>query len=175
MLRLPVLQDADAAYSCACDFPEACCVIVKHTNPCGVAARDDLLEVSQIPVPACALTYLCGCSLVSSMIWCHRVPSASEQGGLAAERLCYAGLAVAYLRRHIPLNVNHSTAGVSPGCACRPDQRLWWHRCLQPRCGREAGQGDQGVQVGEGAGQGGRMCIVLRGMLSYVRVIMLQQ
>ena len=36
--------DADAAYSTVCDFPEASCVIVKHTNPCGAASRDDILE-----------------------------------------------------------------------------------------------------------------------------------
>ena len=29
--------DADAAYQCVTDFAEPACVIVKHTNPCGVA------------------------------------------------------------------------------------------------------------------------------------------
>lgn len=44
--------DVDAAYSTCCDFAESACVIVKHTNPCGVAARDDLLEAYRLAVIA---------------------------------------------------------------------------------------------------------------------------
>lgn len=44
--------DADAAYSTACDFAEPTCVIVKHTNPCGVASREDLLEAYRLAVNA---------------------------------------------------------------------------------------------------------------------------
>lgn len=44
--------DADAAYSCCCDFKEPTCVIVKHTNPCGVASRGDLLEAYRLAVRA---------------------------------------------------------------------------------------------------------------------------
>lgn len=36
----------------ACDFAEPTCVIVKHTNPCGVASRDDLLEAYRLAVIA---------------------------------------------------------------------------------------------------------------------------
>jgi phosphoribosylaminoimidazolecarboxamide formyltransferase/IMP cyclohydrolase len=34
------LVDADTALACALAFPETCCVIVKHANPCGVAQAD---------------------------------------------------------------------------------------------------------------------------------------
>lgn len=44
--------DADAAYSTACDFADPTCVIVKHTNPCGVASRGDLLEAYRLAVIA---------------------------------------------------------------------------------------------------------------------------
>jgi phosphoribosylaminoimidazolecarboxamide formyltransferase/IMP cyclohydrolase len=44
--------DADAAYSTCCDFAEPTCVIVKHTNPCGVASRGDLLEAYRLAVIA---------------------------------------------------------------------------------------------------------------------------
>jgi len=44
--------DADAAYSTACDFADSTCVIVKHTNPCGVASRGDLLEAYRLAVIA---------------------------------------------------------------------------------------------------------------------------
>ena len=44
--------DADAAYSTCCDFAEPTCVIVKHTNPCGVASRSDLLEAYRLAVIA---------------------------------------------------------------------------------------------------------------------------
>ncbi|KAK9820378.1 hypothetical protein WJX72_009657 [[Myrmecia] bisecta] len=44
--------DGDAAYATACDFAEPTCVIVKHTNPCGVASRDDLLEAYRLAVRA---------------------------------------------------------------------------------------------------------------------------
>jgi len=44
--------DADAAYSAACDFTDPTCVIVKHTNPCGVASRGDLLEAYRLAVIA---------------------------------------------------------------------------------------------------------------------------
>lgn len=44
--------DADAAYTTACDFAAPTCVIVKHTNPCGVASRDDLLEAYRLAVRA---------------------------------------------------------------------------------------------------------------------------
>ena len=44
--------DADAAWNCVNDFPGPTCVIVKHTNPCGVATRDDLLEAYRLAVRA---------------------------------------------------------------------------------------------------------------------------
>ena len=44
--------DADAAYACVCDLPAPACVIVKHTNPCGAAARDDLREAYRLAVAA---------------------------------------------------------------------------------------------------------------------------
>jgi phosphoribosylaminoimidazolecarboxamide formyltransferase/IMP cyclohydrolase len=49
--------DAEAAYSCACDYPSSdrTCVIVKHTNPCGIASESatggDLLEAYRLAVP----------------------------------------------------------------------------------------------------------------------------
>ena len=42
--------DADAAWNAVNDFPEATCVVVKHTNPCGVASREDLLEAYRLAV-----------------------------------------------------------------------------------------------------------------------------
>jgi phosphoribosylaminoimidazolecarboxamide formyltransferase/IMP cyclohydrolase len=44
--------DADAAWNCANDFKGPSCVIVKHTNPCGVATREDLLEAYRLAVRA---------------------------------------------------------------------------------------------------------------------------
>lgn len=44
--------DADAAYSCVCDFKDPTCVIVKHTNPCGIASKDNLLEAYRLAVRA---------------------------------------------------------------------------------------------------------------------------
>ncbi|KAI8102701.1 hypothetical protein M9434_005498 [Picochlorum sp. BPE23] len=44
--------DADAAFSAVCDFSEPSCVIVKHTNPCGIASRDDPLEAYRLSVIA---------------------------------------------------------------------------------------------------------------------------
>ena len=45
--------DADAAFSAVCDFPDPTCVVVKHTNPCGVATMsDDLLEAYRLAVRA---------------------------------------------------------------------------------------------------------------------------
>lgn len=44
--------DAHAAFSAVCDFKEPTCVIVKHTNPCGVATRGDLLEAYRLAVVA---------------------------------------------------------------------------------------------------------------------------
>jgi len=39
------INDAEAALACVRGFDEqACCVIVKHANPCGVAVSDDLLN-----------------------------------------------------------------------------------------------------------------------------------
>ncbi len=38
------IMDADAALACVHQFDEACCVIVKHANPCGVACADDIGE-----------------------------------------------------------------------------------------------------------------------------------
>jgi len=45
-------QDSDAAYLCCCDYAEPACVIVKHTNPCGVAVRGDLKEAYRLAVRA---------------------------------------------------------------------------------------------------------------------------
>jgi len=44
--------DADAAWNCVNEFDGPTCVIVKHTNPCGVATRDDLLEAYRLAVRA---------------------------------------------------------------------------------------------------------------------------
>ena len=44
--------DADAAWNAVNDFPGPTCVIVKHTNPCGVATRDDLLDAYRLAVHA---------------------------------------------------------------------------------------------------------------------------
>ncbi|HXU25420.1 MAG TPA: bifunctional phosphoribosylaminoimidazolecarboxamide formyltransferase/IMP cyclohydrolase [Tepidiformaceae bacterium] len=42
--------DADAAWNAVNDFQGPTCVVVKHTNPCGVATRDDLLEAYRLAV-----------------------------------------------------------------------------------------------------------------------------
>jgi phosphoribosylaminoimidazolecarboxamide formyltransferase/IMP cyclohydrolase len=44
--------DADAAWNCVNDFTGPTCVVVKHTNPCGVATRDDVLEAYRLAVRA---------------------------------------------------------------------------------------------------------------------------
>ncbi|KAK1324635.1 hypothetical protein QJS10_CPA01g00788 [Acorus calamus] len=44
--------DADAAWNCVSDFKSPTCVIVKHTNPCGVASRDDIIEAYRLAVTA---------------------------------------------------------------------------------------------------------------------------
>jgi phosphoribosylaminoimidazolecarboxamide formyltransferase/IMP cyclohydrolase len=38
------VMDADAAWNAACDFAAPTVVIVKHTNPCGLASHNDLTE-----------------------------------------------------------------------------------------------------------------------------------
>lgn len=44
--------DADAAWNCVCEFKKPTCVVVKHTNPCGVASRDDIIEAYRLAVKA---------------------------------------------------------------------------------------------------------------------------
>ncbi|KAI3777873.1 hypothetical protein L1987_47676 [Smallanthus sonchifolius] len=44
--------DADAAWNCVCEFENPTCVVVKHTNPCGVASRVDLIEAYRLAVKA---------------------------------------------------------------------------------------------------------------------------
>ncbi|KAF3434729.1 hypothetical protein FNV43_RR21814 [Rhamnella rubrinervis] len=44
--------DADAAWNCVSEFRNPTCVIVKHTNPRGVASRDDILEAYRLAVKA---------------------------------------------------------------------------------------------------------------------------
>lgn len=44
--------DADAAWNCVSEFKDPTCVVVKHTNPCGVASRDDILEAYRLAVKA---------------------------------------------------------------------------------------------------------------------------
>lgn len=44
--------DADAAWNCVSEFKSPTCVIVKHTNPCGVASRNDILEAYTLAVKA---------------------------------------------------------------------------------------------------------------------------
>eukprot|EP00899_Mesostigma_viride_P018963 jgi/Mesvir1/27068/Mv20761-RA.1 len=45
--------DADAAWNAVGEFTKPTCVVVKHTNPCGVASRDsDLLEAYRLAVRA---------------------------------------------------------------------------------------------------------------------------
>jgi hypothetical protein len=42
--------DADAAWNCVSEFDSPTCVVVKHTNPCGVASRKDILEAYRLAV-----------------------------------------------------------------------------------------------------------------------------
>ncbi|KDP24627.1 hypothetical protein JCGZ_25543 [Jatropha curcas] len=44
--------DADAAWNCVCEFGNPTCVVVKHTNPCGVASCADILEAYRLAVKA---------------------------------------------------------------------------------------------------------------------------
>ncbi|CAN4076432.1 unnamed protein product [Withania somnifera] len=44
--------DADAAWNCVCEFNRPTCVVVKHTNPCGVASRNDIIEAYRLAVKA---------------------------------------------------------------------------------------------------------------------------
>lgn len=44
--------DADAAWNCVSEFSDPTCVVVKHTNPCGVASRGDILEAYRLAVKA---------------------------------------------------------------------------------------------------------------------------
>lgn len=44
--------DADAAWNCVSEFENPTCVVVKHTNPCGVASRIDILEAYRLAVKA---------------------------------------------------------------------------------------------------------------------------
>lgn len=44
--------DADAAWNCVSEFENPTCVVVKHTNPCGVASRGDILEAYRLAVKA---------------------------------------------------------------------------------------------------------------------------
>ncbi|RCV35370.1 hypothetical protein SETIT_7G235300v2, partial [Setaria italica] len=44
--------DADAAWNCVSEFDSPTCVVVKHTNPCGVASRQDILEAYRLAVRA---------------------------------------------------------------------------------------------------------------------------
>lgn len=44
--------DADAAWNCVSEFKNPTCVIVKNTNPCGVASRQDILEAYRLSVNA---------------------------------------------------------------------------------------------------------------------------
>lgn len=44
--------DADAAWNCASEFKNPTCVIVKRTNPCGVASRTDILEACRLAMKA---------------------------------------------------------------------------------------------------------------------------
>ncbi|GJN09538.1 hypothetical protein PR202_ga27553 [Eleusine coracana subsp. coracana] len=44
--------DADAAWNCVSEFDKPTCVVVKHTNPCGVASRQDILEAYRLAVKA---------------------------------------------------------------------------------------------------------------------------
>ncbi len=39
------IMDADGALACIREFGSTACVVVKHSNPCGVAIGDDLLDV----------------------------------------------------------------------------------------------------------------------------------
>ena len=39
------IMDADGALACVREFDDPACVVVKHSNPCGVAVGNDLLDV----------------------------------------------------------------------------------------------------------------------------------
>ncbi|KAH7443196.1 hypothetical protein KP509_02G025100 [Ceratopteris richardii] len=40
--------DADAAWNCASKLSTPTCVLVKHTNPCGIASRDNLVDAYRL-------------------------------------------------------------------------------------------------------------------------------
>lgn len=63
--------DADAAFSTCCDFAAPTCVVVKHTNPCGVASRDDLLEAYRLAVRADPISAFGGIVAFNRCVRCH--------------------------------------------------------------------------------------------------------
>jgi len=50
------IMDADGALACVREFDDPACVVVKHSNPCGVAIGDDLLDVYTRAVNADSLS-----------------------------------------------------------------------------------------------------------------------
>ena len=95
--------DGDAAYSAACDFSEPTCVIVKHTNPCGVATRNDLKEAYRLAVQADPISAFGGIVAFNRCVFlvlpclqaqaissplCIHVSRSFSTSSLAAEILC---------------------------------------------------------------------------------------
>ncbi|XP_073001748.1 uncharacterized protein [Typha latifolia] len=60
--------DADAAWNCVSEFKSPTCVVVKHTNPCGVASRQDILEAYRLAVKADPVSAFGGIVAFNTMI-----------------------------------------------------------------------------------------------------------
>jgi len=60
--------DADAAWNCVSEFDSPTCVVVKHTNPCGVASRQDILEAYRLAVKGDAVSAFGGIVAFNTII-----------------------------------------------------------------------------------------------------------
>jgi hypothetical protein len=60
--------DADAAWNCVSEFDSPTCVVVKHTNPCGVASRQDILEAYKLAVKGDAVSAFGGIVAFNTII-----------------------------------------------------------------------------------------------------------
>ena len=95
--------DADAAWNCVSEFESPTCVVVKHTNPCGVASRPDILEAYRLAVkgdPVSAFGGIVAFNMtIDEVFWCQ--PSTMFLHKSCRSSNCVAPLCIMHYCRHI--------------------------------------------------------------------------
>ena len=115
--------DADAAWRAALDFAAPTAVVVKHTNPCGLACHDDLTEAYRRAVAGDPVSAYGGIVAVNRELTVAMAEEIAKTFYEIVVAPAFAEEALAILRKKRDLRILRVDPRAAAGCASAPEYR----------------------------------------------------